>query len=105
MLHRRRSRALHVAPARKRVGEEQVRPQQTNPISLQTSGNRQATVFPFDERGLGTEDWVMVSETVSFGAEDFVMASETPSSGVEDWAGALEPSDAVGTGTLPAPAR
>ncbi len=60
----------------------------------------------------GAEDWVppqgetrvVKVETPSFGAEDFLVA-ETPSSEAADWAGAMEPSDAVGTGAIPAPEK
>ena len=62
----------------------------------------------------GDEGPVMVaSETPSFGTEDWVGPKEQapvvamiPASfGTEDWVEGMENSDAVATGTLPAPAR
>ncbi|MGW8286017.1 MAG: hypothetical protein ACWGPR_09905 [Candidatus Deferrimicrobiaceae bacterium] len=53
----------------------------------------------------GTEDYIVASETASFGTEDWVLATEAVSFGAEDWAEGMEYSDAVATGTLPAPAR
>jgi hypothetical protein len=59
----------------------------------------------------GTEDYVppqgvppvVTVKTPSFGTEDFLVA-ETPSPEAVDWAEAMERSDAVGTGAIPAPA-
>jgi hypothetical protein len=68
-------------------------------------------VVKVETPSLGAEDWVppqgetrvVKVEPPSFGAEDFLVA-ETPSSEAADWAGAMEPSDAAGTGAIPAPA-
>jgi hypothetical protein len=59
----------------------------------------------------GAEDYVppqgvppvVTVKTPSFGTEDFLVA-ETPSPEAVDWAEAMERSDAVGTGAIPAPA-
>lgn len=54
----------------------------------------------------GTEDFIVESSiTPSYGTEDFVWASESVSFGAEGWVEGMEYSDAVATGTLPAPDR
>jgi hypothetical protein len=53
----------------------------------------------------GTEDFIVASSiTPSFGTEDWVLASEAVSFGAEGWVEGMEYSDAVATGSLPAPA-
>ena len=49
----------------------------------------------------------VVGESNKLGGDEkpVIKATETPSFGTEDWAEGMEYSDAVATGTLPAPAR
>lgn len=70
--------------------------------SDKSGGNERPVMEAMETPSFGTEDWVGPVETASFGAEDWVVASSISRSfGTEDWV----PSDALATGTLPAPAR
>jgi len=73
--------------------------------SNKSGGDERPVMEATETASFGTEDFIVASETASFGTEDWVLATEAVSFGAEDWAEGMEYSDAVATGTLPAPAR
>ena len=73
--------------------------------SNKLGGDEKPVIKATETPSFGAEDYIVASETASFGTEDWVLATEAVSFGAEGWVEGMEYSDAVATGTLPAPSR